>query len=1289
MRNIFSKIKIISNRKKLILFAVFVLAIFFSKTVFAVWNGTFYDPGDTLNPECLPTDTDCDVRSPLTSLNISDTAYDATTWDSVTTIAPSKNAVRDQIETLVASNHNPITLGTANGLSLATQVLSLALASTSTTGALSDTDWDTFNGKQDALNGTGFVKATGTTISYDNSTYLTSVGTGVANELTYWSGTNALGSLATATYPSLTELSYVKGVTSGIQAQLNTIPSITGLVPYTGATANVNLGTYGLIAGPSTFSVGHTTSALTDILVNPTTKTSGNLIDAQVGSVSKFSVSNAGAVTATGALTITDAGAKSTYINRTTTDNVFSLTTEGIAAAPAAAQYPPAYNDTYVKATTYYGANYEAWNSVNPAKPLTGAWDTNQWLSGSGSNTNQRYHIDLGSAKVITRFDYDNSHSAGTYTGYSVKNFTLQGSNDGSSFADLTYATNTGWTDLTTDASLFLQHPASDVADTHTVTVTNSTPYRYYAFKFADGYGDIFIGFRRITLYIAPTSAPKTSQLLRSIDAATRISTFGDSDDDIRLNGGTLALQIAGTTKLGIDAGGTVSVSAGLSTTAITDLLINPTTKVSGNLFDAQVGSVSKFSVSNTGNLVLAGTLNTHTVPGGTGTLALTSDLSSYIPYTGATGNVDLGAYSLTSPLLIGGTAVGSKITYKSTTGAGTATGIAHEFLGGTDGGTSLMTILNNGNTGLGTTLGNVKFALYDGGAGSQMGFGIQSNDFRFALINSAQDFNFYPTNAGTAFFTLKGTGIAQLKSADSSALTDFLVNPTAKTSGNLIDLQVASASKFYVSSSGNVFPAGEIYLAAGQGLSTVALGGTLVLQGRNMNTPTGQTAVSMAIGTNSASSGANTAVQIVPIYNQTGTAAATDLLINRTQTAVGSGAQYLIDAQVATASKFYVTNTGTVVASGYFSAPRFTRGTNLPITMADSAITSAMTALAIGGATHTESTGQANVLSIIPTYNQTGTAAATDLLIRRTETAVGSGAQYLIDAGTVAGGSQFSVTNAGVVQQKGCVVAGTLSADTSGNIICTSDARLKNILGNYEGGLSALSQITPQLFTYKTTPSNPIETFVHAGFIAQNVMAVIPQASALQPNGYYSLDTTAILATTVNAIKEMNLNLEGIAGITIPASGSPSESFVTAFFGKIGTWLADAGNGIANIFAKEVNTNTLCVSDDTGAKTCLTKTQLDALLAGAGNSTPPPTPIPTSTPTCTAPQTLVDNVCTDPTPVVPTCVDPQILVDNVCTDPTPAPVIPPPEPTPPPVPDPIPEPAPDPIPADPAPATQ
>lgn len=52
-------------------------------------------------------------------------------------------------------------------------------------------------------------------------------GSGTTNELAYWSDSDTLGALAVATYPSLTELSYVKGVTSAIQTQLNAKESST------------------------------------------------------------------------------------------------------------------------------------------------------------------------------------------------------------------------------------------------------------------------------------------------------------------------------------------------------------------------------------------------------------------------------------------------------------------------------------------------------------------------------------------------------------------------------------------------------------------------------------------------------------------------------------------------------------------------------------------------------------------------------------------------------------------------------------------------------------------------------------------------------------------------------------------------------------------------------------------------------------------------------------------------------------------------------------------------------
>ena len=48
--------------------------------------------------------------------------------------------------------HDAVTIGTANGLSLSTQQLSLAAAGASTTGALTSTDWNTFNEKADNVN---------------------------------------------------------------------------------------------------------------------------------------------------------------------------------------------------------------------------------------------------------------------------------------------------------------------------------------------------------------------------------------------------------------------------------------------------------------------------------------------------------------------------------------------------------------------------------------------------------------------------------------------------------------------------------------------------------------------------------------------------------------------------------------------------------------------------------------------------------------------------------------------------------------------------------------------------------------------------------------------------------------------------------------------------------------------------------------------------------------------------------------------------------------------------------
>jgi hypothetical protein len=81
----------------------------------------------------------------------------------------------------------------AKGLVTAASQTAIPTATSSVTGLLTSTDWSTFNAKQAQLNGTGFVKVSGTTVTYDNSTYLTTIeGIAAGGEL---SGTYASPSL--------------------------------------------------------------------------------------------------------------------------------------------------------------------------------------------------------------------------------------------------------------------------------------------------------------------------------------------------------------------------------------------------------------------------------------------------------------------------------------------------------------------------------------------------------------------------------------------------------------------------------------------------------------------------------------------------------------------------------------------------------------------------------------------------------------------------------------------------------------------------------------------------------------------------------------------------------------------------------------------------------------------------------------------------------------------------------------------------------------------------------------
>lgn len=119
-------------------------------------------------------------------------AYNSTTG--VITIPTNNNQI--------TNGSNFITLSSLSGsapiqYNNTTGAISITQAGASSNGFLSSTDWNTFNSKQNALNGTGFVKVNGTTVSYDNNTYA------LDNSVVKLTGNQTIAGLKTFTSSSL------------------------------------------------------------------------------------------------------------------------------------------------------------------------------------------------------------------------------------------------------------------------------------------------------------------------------------------------------------------------------------------------------------------------------------------------------------------------------------------------------------------------------------------------------------------------------------------------------------------------------------------------------------------------------------------------------------------------------------------------------------------------------------------------------------------------------------------------------------------------------------------------------------------------------------------------------------------------------------------------------------------------------------------------------------------------------------------------------------------------------
>ncbi len=567
---------------------------------------------------------------------------------------------------------------------------------------------------------TDFIKGDG---SLDSSTYLTSVGTGVANELTYWSGTNTLGSLATVTYPSLTEISYVKGVTSGIQSQINakfTLPSLTtGSVLFSNGTT--------IVQDNANFFWDDTNDRLGLGTASPVSKltlgATHSSFDSVVGTES-VSVSSSGA----------------------TSGLVFAGESRGASGAFAGALIGLYSNDGGAMSSLDRLGGVLFGGSSSGAQPLRStagiaAYTSQAWSDGSAYGTSLRFETTANNS--TTRSEKMRIEASGNVTIGSTTSTSLFNVGSAAQFQVTSGGAITAATGITSSGTLTLSTTPTTSAGSYDL-ITRNTGTGVFE-KIASNTLPIFAS--------AITGTPSASTFLRGDGSWSAVSGgLSDLDyGDITVSGtGTVMTidantvtdgklrQSAGVSVIGRETNTTGDVAdivgtgnqvlrlnGGGTALAFGAINIASSSAVSGLLSPTNGGTGVNNSAGKIitlgGALTTSGAFNTTFTSTGTTNVTLPTSGTLYGTATGSFTSADLAGSltdetgsglavfstsptfttDITTPLIIGGTTTTSPLTLRSTSGVGT-TGANIIFQTGNNGATEAMRILNSGNVGIG-----------------------------------------------------------------------------------------------------------------------------------------------------------------------------------------------------------------------------------------------------------------------------------------------------------------------------------------------------------------------------------------------------------------------------------------------------------------------------------------------------------------------------------------------------------------------------------------------------------
>lgn len=255
-------------------------------------------------------------------------------------------------------------------------------------------------------------------------------------------------------------------------------------------------------------------------------------------------------------------------------------------------------------------------------------------------------------------------------------------------------------------------------------------------------------------------------------------------------------------------------------------------------------------------------------------------------------------------------------------------------------------------------------------------------------------------------------------------------------------------------------------------------------------------------------------------------------------------------------------------------------------------------------------STANYNGLSVNYTIDAAAGAASgtgTGILVNATETSLNGLTHNLLDL-QVASTSKFKVTNAGFVGIAQTTPAIQLHVGSSsitdatsllrlqdanstcdftadsGSPSCGSDLSLKKDVNSLSPNelLTRVASLNPVSYRWLTDTD---DSKLQYGFIAQEVAIQFPDLVTdhtwIDGTTRKFLNTGGLMPYVIGAVKELNTKIASLND-------------------TIKSYLSDAENGIEDLFARKIHTKELCVGDESGAETCITKAQLDTLLGGA-----------------------------------------------------------------------------------------